>query len=149
VKLPVTLLPAFASAIVLPARGDETAKELEKLQGTWSVVLAQEGGKEQADEMSKKVSIVIKGDIFSFKVEGAPKSLDMKLKLDTTTKPKGVDLTSTIREGQVGLGIYELSGDELKICWSRNVKARPDGFSTKPGDDRIFLTLKRIKPRDK
>jgi uncharacterized protein (TIGR03067 family) len=135
--------------VVLPTRADDAAKELEKLQGTWTVASVQDGGEERADEKSKKVSIVIKGDVFSFKMEGQPKTLDMKLKLDPSAKPKAVDLASTIREGQVAHGIYALDGDELKICWSRNAKARPDGFKTKPGDDRMFFTLKRVKAQDK
>jgi uncharacterized protein (TIGR03067 family) len=135
--------------LVLVARSDDSAKDLEKLHGTWSVASAQENGKEQAEERTKKLSIVIKGDVFSFKFEGQPKTLDMKLKLDPSAKPKAVDLASTIREGQVALGIYELDGVQLKVCWSRNGKARPDAFSTKPGDDRIFFTLKRVKTPDK
>jgi uncharacterized protein (TIGR03067 family) len=148
VVLRFTLLPAFFVVLGLPAWADDAAKELEKLQGTWTVASAQEGGTEQADEKSKKLSILIKEDLFSFKFEGQPKTLDMKLKLDPSAKPKAVDLASTIRNGQVAHGIYELDGDQLKLCWSRRGKTRPDGFSTKPGDDRIFLTLKRVKVQD-
>jgi uncharacterized protein (TIGR03067 family) len=131
------------------ARAEDEAEQLEKMEGAWSVASAQEGGKEQTDEKSKKLSIVIKGDTFSFVFKGQPKTLDMKLKLDPSAKPAMVDLISTVREGQVALGIYELQGEGLRICWARNGKARPDGFSTKPGDDRIFLTLKRVNEKDK
>ena len=147
--LRVTPLPALLLALALPAHADDAAKDLDRLQGAWSVASAQEGGREQADEMSKKLTIVIKGDVFSFAFEGQPKTLDMKLKLDPSAKPRAVDFASTAREGQVSYGIYELTGDELKVCWSRNGKARPDGFATKPGDDRLFLSLKRVMAKDK
>jgi uncharacterized protein (TIGR03067 family) len=128
-----------------PARADEAAEDLKRLQGEWSIASAQEGGKEQADEQSKKVSIVIHDDVFSFKAEGQPKTLDMKMKLDPKASPKAIDLTSTITEGATSFGIYEMNGDELKVIWSRNAKPRPDAFSTKAGDDRIFLIFKRLK----
>ncbi|MBA4064460.1 MAG: hypothetical protein C0501_12250 [Isosphaera sp.] len=133
-----------------PAAGaDEPATDLKGLQGTWAVASAQEGGKEQAAEQSKRLSIVIDRDVFSFRFEGQPKALDMKLTVDPAARPKALDLASTVREGQVARGIYELAGDELKVCWSRNGKARPDGFATRPGDDRMFLTLKRVGAPDK
>ncbi len=144
-----SLFLALFAALVPSVRANDEADELEKLQGVWSVASAQENGKEQADEKSKKLSIVIKDDVFSFKFEGQPKTLDMKLKLDPSVKPKAVDLASTVREGQVAYGIYEMDKDELKVCWSRNGKARPAEFSTEEGDDRIFLTLKRAKAQDK
>ena len=148
-ELRVTLLAALALVLALPAWADEKAKELEKLAGTYSVASAQEGGKEQADDKSKKLNIIVKGDVFSFKFDGQPKTLDMKLKLDPTAKIKTVDLASTTREGQVAQGIYELDGDVLKVCWSRSGKDRPTDFSTKLNDDRIFMTLKRVKVQDK
>jgi uncharacterized protein (TIGR03067 family) len=148
-KPAVTVLTFFYLSLTTSIRADEASKELETLQGIWSVASAQEGGKEQADEQSKKLSIVIKGDMFSFKFEGQPKTLDMKLTLDPSAKPKAVDLASTMGKSQVAKGIYELSGDELKVCWVRNAKARPGEFSTQAGDDRIFLTLKRVKAKDK
>jgi uncharacterized protein (TIGR03067 family) len=148
-NLRISVLLALFVAFLPHARADDAADELQKLQGVWSVASAQENGKEQADERSKKLSIVIKDDVFSFKFEGQPKTLDMKLKLDPSAKPKAVDLASTVREGQVAYGIYEVNKDELKVCWSRNGKARPDDFSTKEGDDRIFLTLKQAKAQNK
>ncbi len=149
-KQRICLLSVIALALTLPVRADDLGvKELEKLQGTWSVASAEENGKEQADEKSRKLTIMIKSDIFSFKFEGQPKTLDMKLKLDPSSEPKAVDLASTIRGGQVSYGIYELEGEELKVCWSRSGKSRPDTFSTKSGDDRMFLTLKRVKQQDK
>jgi uncharacterized protein (TIGR03067 family) len=146
-KYTVWLLMVLAFTASVRAE-DSSAQELEKAQGTWTIASAQEGGKEQSDEKFKKMTIIIKKDIFSFKFEGQPKTLDMKLKLDPASEPKALDLASTIQEGQVSFGIYELTGDELKVCWSRSRKPRPDAFRTKPGDDRIFLTLKRVKQTD-
>ena len=143
---------AFAIAVLLypvSVRAEDAAEQLEKMEGAWSVASAQEGGKEQTDDKSNKLIIVIKGDTLSFVFKGQPKTLDMKLKVEPSAKPATVDLISTVREGQVAQGIYELQGEGLKICWARNGKARPDGFRTKPGDDRIFLTLKRVNEKDK
>jgi len=149
VKLHVAFLPLLIWATASSAHADESAKELVKLQGAWSVATLQEGGKDQVDDNTKKLSIVIKEDIFSFKFAGQPKTLDMKLNLDPSSKPKGADLASTNRQGQVALGIYELREDELKICWSRNGKERPNDFKTNASDDRILMILKRLKTKEK
>ncbi len=149
------LLSRLTAAVLLltPLAGaDEAARELEKLQGVWAIASWEECGKEQSDEQTKKLTIVIKDESIAFKYEGQAKSLVMKLKLDPSAKPKAVDPVSTLREGQLAaMGIYERDGDELKLIWSRNGMARPEEFSTKRGDDRIFVKLRLIeaKPKDK
>jgi uncharacterized protein (TIGR03067 family) len=130
-------------------RADDTARELERLQGVWAIVSWQEGGKEkQAENDSKNVTFVIKKDSLTFKHAAQPKALVMKLKLDPSTDPKAIDLITTIDGSpQTGKGIYNRKGDELKLIWARNGKARPAEFETKRGDDRIFVTLKLVKAK--
>jgi uncharacterized protein (TIGR03067 family) len=141
---------AVMTVVAAGVRADGTSKELQRLQGIWAIESWQEGGKEQqADDQSKKVTFVVKDDTLTFKHEGQPKALVMRLKLDPSANPKAVDLISTLGDRpQVAKGIYERKGDELKLIWARNGQARPAEFETKRGDDRIFVTLRLVRTKD-
>ncbi len=127
---------------------DEVATDLAKLQGTWLLVSAEESGQDQTDDMTKKLSIVVKDNVFSFIYEGVPTTINMKVKLDPAQKPKTVDLHSTTRKVGPAPGIYMVDGETLKLCWGRIGAARPTEFATKAGDKHIFLTLRK-KPEPK
>src|SRR5947208_14011459 len=63
-------------------------------------------------------------------------------------KPKAVDLKSRQGEtkGRIYLGIYELEGDSLKICFSEHEQHRPTEFVARgtPGIRTLFV-LEREK----
>jgi uncharacterized protein (TIGR03067 family) len=143
-RLIVAFVLAFPFSCGLRA-AEDAGKELDHLQGNWSLVSAEEAGKNQTEAKGRNVSVVVKGDVWSIKYEGQPKSLDMKLELDPSSKPKAVDFVSTLRDNVKAHGIYELDGDTLKVCWAKAGHARPSEFKTNAGDKRIFLTLKRVK----
>jgi uncharacterized protein (TIGR03067 family) len=68
-------------------------------------------------------------------------------KIDHSKKPKEIDITMHQKQGdRTILGIYEINGDELKVCYyaSQNGR-RPIDFSNK--DDRRIgcITLTREK----
>jgi uncharacterized protein (TIGR03067 family) len=69
------------------------------------------------------------------------------LKLDETKTPKTVDslMTEGKDKGKTQLGLYEQSGDELKLCFAEPGKPRPNGFDTKGSTNSLFV-LKRAKP---
>lgn len=147
---PLVVVSIWVFAVSPSTRADDReAKEVEKLQGAWTLVSWQEGGKDRLDKQHPNLKVMIQKDVLSFRLENQPWKLDLKLKLDPSSTPQRVDLHSTIREGQVYHGIYELVSDELKICWSNSGRPRPESFNTQPGDGRFFLTLKRAKPPSK
>jgi uncharacterized protein (TIGR03067 family) len=65
-------------------------------------------------------------------------------KLDTTAKPRAIDVTITEGEhkGEKWQGIYSLRGDKLKMCFNKNGKGRPKVFATFKGEENVqyFLT---------
>jgi hypothetical protein len=83
------------------------------------------------------LGIVIKGEVFNFRFDGQPKTLDMNLMFDPSTKPKGVDFAPTVREGQVADGIYELDAGIVVPC-----SERPRKLGTLPSPTRS-LTIHR------
>jgi uncharacterized protein (TIGR03067 family) len=90
------------------------------IQGNWTVTKAEENGKSQ-DELVKS--------IFAFKdnkvtVQPGP---NMTFKLDPTKNPKTIDI-QPVDAKEPALGIYELTGDKLRLCIMDPGGARPKEF---------------------
>jgi uncharacterized protein (TIGR03067 family) len=68
--------------------------------------------------------------------------------LDPTKTPKAIDfeITSGTYKGVVYLGIYELDGDTLRICFAMPDRpVRPTEFTAGKGSVRALSELKREK----
>jgi uncharacterized protein (TIGR03067 family) len=145
------LLPC---ALVLPLllaadkAEDAVKKELAKFDGTWTTASIEYNGK-QFDELAKQLRFVFKGDKAT--VEGNDKVADeyarFTIKIDPTTTTKLIDLTVTkgIQKDAVMEGIYEIKGDELRICLKVMGKDRPTEFAAPAGASTALLVLKREK----
>ncbi len=68
------------------------------------------------------------------------------IKFDPTQTTKTVDclLLSGTGKGKTGLGIYELNGDDLRICWAITglKEGRPTEFSDRPDENQALITYK-------
>ncbi len=75
-------------------------------------------------------------------------------RIDPTATPKTIDFNGFGNREQVAaLGIYEIAGDQLKICLSRCVPTlksdqRPKGFAIGPGSGDILFVLERYRPSE-
>jgi uncharacterized protein (TIGR03067 family) len=124
------------TAMLMSSMIQAEEKNGQQLQGSWKVVVA-----EAADKG------VIVGDVLTFADDNRlnfEKVRDQVVKkdsatfsVDATKKPKAIDLHP---DKKPVLGIYELNGDRLKMCFSRPGKPRPTKFDS-PGVDSIFLFL--------
>ena len=67
-----------------------------------------------------------------------------KLTLGAAKKPPHVNL---LRQGlkEESLGIYELKGDRLKLCYGEPGKGRPEEFESKEGGRVFLIVLQRVK----
>jgi RNA polymerase sigma factor (sigma-70 family) len=125
---------------------EATKKDLKALQGTWQVVsLEKAGGPTVADADNKEATddakngqLVIKGDTFTFRSGPAgDMGLTGRFKLDASGSPKTIDLRAELElekgskdaKALTLLGIYQLNGDELKMCLQE--KERPQDFALK------------------
>jgi uncharacterized protein (TIGR03067 family) len=128
---------------------DATKKDLDKLQGTWQTVSGEFNGDKLDEELCKVLKFVCKGD--KFEVQGPADILNQyakgAFKLDATTTPKTLDVTigGGDKKGDVIESIYELDGDNLKVCGKLVGKERPADFTTKTGSNMVSLVLKREK----
>src|SRR5437773_8569560 len=120
--------------------------DLDAMQGTWNLVSAMQDGNALPEDKVKQTTIVFKDDTFRFpgSAEYAT-SRKGTIKVDATKTPKQMDAIST--EKEVMSGIYELNGDNYKVCFAPVGKPRPDELTSKPGSGYILQVWQRQKQR--
>jgi uncharacterized protein (TIGR03067 family) len=136
-----------ASLLIAAGAPEDAKKELDRLKGTWSVTAAESEGQKAPEEEVRSIKMTFSADKMTINQKG--KDLPMEFRLDPTKKPRTIDIVPTegAQKGKVIAGIYQLDGDELKLCLSRPGKEqRPTEFATKAGSESVLLTLKRDKP---
>jgi uncharacterized protein (TIGR03067 family) len=133
----VLLIPAAA-----PAADDKA-----DIQGKWTAKVGPNEDVPIVVEFKDKAILVtvMADDNQEIKFEG-------EYKLDDAKNPKQIDLVNfTSPEGERtedNLGIYELKGDELRICTGGPGQARPTEFLPHEEGGRGTVTLRREKKAD-
>jgi RNA polymerase sigma factor (sigma-70 family) len=130
------------------ARQTKEKTDLDKLQGTWEVTTFQVRGIELegpiADQF-KAIKFVFKGDqlIYDGKGEDGKAPPPQKIKLDPKKDPKHIDLTPLDAKPNTTEGVYDIQGDELRLCLAQN-EQRPKAMASNKDTRDVFLILKRI-----
>ncbi len=124
------LLPAALSVGLLTAadaKDDAVKKDTEAMQGKWQLVSLERDGK--TVDVPKDAVRVVKDDTYTITPRPGV-TIEGTYKIDPTAKPKTIDITPTTgdNKGKTALGIYEIDGDALKICWAPAGKDRPTEF---------------------
>jgi uncharacterized protein (TIGR03067 family) len=135
----------FAILLVPTARlmADEASdKVLKQLEGEWKIEKMVFGGMDAPADVAAKTTLKFKGDELT--PSDNPKDV-AKLKLDPSKKPAHLDLSPMNKSDKSMLGIYELSGDDLKICFAEGGEARPTEFASAKDSKQVLIVLKRIK----
>jgi RNA polymerase sigma factor (sigma-70 family) len=126
--------------------GEAARKELKQLEGTWEQVNSVVDG--EAEEFAEGVRnrVIIRGDSYTWESAGQLTSRGT-LRVDPGKKPKAIDLTvgEGPDKGETYHGIYETSGDELRICSVPPGEARPTKFASRQGSGRSLSTFRRVK----
>jgi uncharacterized protein (TIGR03067 family) len=129
---------------------DQPRKTPEKLDGTWTPTKLIYNGKDMTGNKKMQFRFVFKGN--EAVVEGSKdvqkEYARLKVKLDPSYDPHLIDITigGGVQEGAVIEGIYDLKGDELKICAKVFGSDRPSEFGSPEGSSIVLLVLKRNKP---
>src|SRR5262249_53586157 len=160
----------FPAALV---SADDKSVELQKLYGKWRATEGIWNGKdltkEQAQEcrlnftppeplsfVPARVSLYVPDKLVGYTTDlgaGQTKTtyvsswVDYEFTLDSTQSPKSIDMEKTIGAMRAGfLGIYEVDGDSLKVCFNMSgFRGRPKEFKSPRDSEILFLTLKRAK----
>jgi uncharacterized protein (TIGR03067 family) len=131
------------------ADDDAMKQELAKLEGTWTVVKMEANGKSLLEKDKPEPKLVIKDGKVTADAKQAPKdAAELAKILDPSTKPKTITLSL---EGKIKFyGIYEVNGDELRVCGEgvdtaqeKNPEGRrPKAFDSNEG---LLIVFKREK----
>jgi len=132
------------------AEEKDAGSDQESIQGTWKIVSATVDGRDTTEELDKDITLVITKDKITSLI-GGKSDHQTTYKLDPTKKPKTIDTTDIKDDGQPGkttLGIYQLSGDELKLAAAlKSGSDRPAAFDAKDDAKGVLqVVLKRVKP---
>jgi uncharacterized protein (TIGR03067 family) len=137
----------------------EDGQRQSNLDGAWTVVASNWDDPKDKDR-GKGLTCIVMGEKVVIKAPEEEKPIGgLIIKLDATRKPKTINVWSdessfgksnkdTLKEPPV-LGIYELDGDILKICWvPLENRSRPKEFPRKRGGGVTVAVLKRERPAD-
>ena len=135
----------LAGGILQSAVGKDTGDDvLKNIQGTWKFVSQSRDGKPRPNEEVTKQTITFAGDKWTVHRDGKVVQAGTH-KFDPDKKPSQVDAVVMEGEdkGSSMLGIYELKGDTMKVCFDPKGKDRPTDFASKAG--RMTATVEREK----
>lgn len=131
------------------ARADNKAeieKELKKFQGAWTFESVETAGKKESADELKGMTLTFEGAKHTVKKGDEVIQVGTQ-KIDPSKSPKTIDVTMTDgpSKGMVMLGIYEIDGDTLKVCFDFEGKKRPTEFKSPAGSPTFLNVHKRAK----
>ena len=157
-KKQVELLKKEAKAQPDGAGDPKIAKELEILKGTWNIDSQQWGDKSLPKELMKGYKFVFDGNKLTWegaigmmsrmgKVTATDGAYPCEITIDPAKEPKQIDILMKNEKGErTFLGIYEIKGDTLKVCYFHLKNGRrPTEFSTNDDSRIAYIVLSRAK----
>src|SRR4051812_46966836 len=130
---------------ITPVANACAAPEVKGTDGTWKPASAELAGKSWLKQILDSMKLILKDDQYT--VEIGDNKDEGTVKLDSSKSPKTMDITGTNgpNKGKTFLVIYELKGDELRVCYDLSGKSRPTEFATKPDTKLFLVTYRRAK----
>jgi RNA polymerase sigma factor (sigma-70 family) len=117
-------------------------KDLDRIQGTWGISDVTIAGNPVPPQGTQ---MIFEGN--SCKLVLADGTVvPMRFALNPATTPKRIDLSIFLPQPMPARGIYELSGDELRICYSMQGAPRPVEFASHENTTELLYRLRRSPP---
>jgi uncharacterized protein (TIGR03067 family) len=115
----------------------------EKMQGTWKAVSATESGQVVPAALLDAARLTVSGNTIAIEIAGTTHRATFTL--DTTKNPREIESIEQDgpNRGKKELGIYELSGNQLKICIAKTGSPRPTTFSSTAANKCQLLVLEK------
>lgn len=128
------------------ARAEENnleKQDLAKFQGVWKIAAMQDNGKQVPADVASSMALYIYKNEYVFKVGEHTAAVGV-FKIDPEVRTITRTDTDGDNKGKTYVGIYELDGDAIKVCWSpAGVKDPPSKFESKPGSGCCLDHLQR------
>jgi uncharacterized protein (TIGR03067 family) len=130
-----------------PPRDDPARADLDKLQGTWTLVVMEHEGESAPAEEFKGWTATYEGNRLTLRAGEEVRRRGL-VTLDAGRKPKAMNTWDKDGpfEDQTVPGIYEIDGDTLRVCFARPGEDRPREFTTKRGTGILYCVYKRARP---
>jgi uncharacterized protein (TIGR03067 family) len=116
------------------------------MAGSWELLKVVADGKELPAPEGKKRVLVLEGTRYVVRLNDE-KIGGGTLSVNPKTKPASIDVTPSEGENKdkVMPGVYEIKGDEMKVCVANPGKDRPKEFEAKADSGHVLVTYKRVK----
>lgn len=126
------------------AMAEDDKEAVKKLNGEWSVSSMEMMGKPMPAEAIKNIRLINKDGEYLVKAESEDKGT---VTVDAAKTPKQMTIKGVEgpNKGKTLLAIYELNGDELKVCYDLSGKEFPKEFKTEPGKLLMYAVYKKMK----
>src|SRR5262249_5802478 len=141
-SFPAVLVGVWLASAPLAVRGADPDKDL---QGTWVATSMEINGK---PGIVKRTRFTFQGEkllVRHEKDEG--KDVEWSYKIEPKKSPRQIDIVSVQSSGREKTlhGIYEVKGDELKLCFENGGKAenRPTKFATNKENEEALIVFKK------
>jgi uncharacterized protein (TIGR03067 family) len=122
-------------------------REEEKLAGVWRLTGMEAEGQKVPLKEGSLMTLTFKAGKFTVQVGSKDELQEGTYKIDPSKSPRAIDINRTNgpEEGRRQVGIYELTGNLLKICASEASKDRPTNFDTRDKPGYTVLLFKRTR----
>jgi uncharacterized protein (TIGR03067 family) len=120
-------------------------RDIDLLQGSWSIQSLTMEGFDVPASMFANASIVVRANRFTSLGMGI--TYEGALELDSSASPRQLNMLFDAgpEKGNTNLAIYELTGDTWKLCLATRGSVRPTAFASTPGSGIALQVLHRIK----
>jgi uncharacterized protein (TIGR03067 family) len=128
---------------VLSGNDRSAAEELKKLQGSWRVTALEAEGERITAEAVTNLYVTIKDNTYELLNLDNENSGTFQIDPSKTPAQMEIHCTTGADSGQTWPGIYEVNGDDFRVCYARRGKKRPTTFSGIDNPSLMMITYKR------
>jgi uncharacterized protein (TIGR03067 family) len=119
----------------------DSAEDARLWQGAWRMVSCTWNGQPQVGDMQW----IVEGDYYLMRTDRKTHEDHYPFKLDASQKHIDVNHHDT-PQGTYGgklKGIYEITGDSLKVCYDLTGRRYPNSFDAGPGSQQVLYQFRR------
>jgi uncharacterized protein (TIGR03067 family) len=133
-------------ALLSPVDRAGAGSDARDMEGTWRPLSAEFAGEKWPQKVLDTMKLTMEDGKYSVEVGG--RSDEGTVTCDPAKSPRAMDIKGTNgpNKGKTFLVIYELKGDELRVCYDLSGQSRPTEFATKARTQLFLVTYRKEKP---